>query len=290
VSLQVIMLQHYQGERLRAPDLRDEYDELTTFRSLHIRSLHDAWGIALGLEVYLIAGTTFAVSPGLAYDRLGRELPLPTAQTTPDFTGAAGDGVYQLVLTLSNAGQPLLRWLTAAETRLGVDVPLLALTLSGGNVTLDFTIRRFAQPLSRPHIAYGLTAAEQRWKIWSKGGGERRVGFGIRVDTKSAGFVTAPLYVAKLQQSANTLFVGQPNVGQVQMYVFTSIANATTTGFTFRVVFAGLVPAARAGARPPQDLRNIYQRFLGGNLPFRVAWMGVEPIEPCAPSGLEGVV
>jgi hypothetical protein len=290
MSVRALRLQHYQGERLRAADLRDDNDELTTFRALHIRTLHDAWGIALGLDVYLVAGTTFSVNPGLAYDRLGRELLLPAAQSTPALDADAGDGIYDLVLTLAASGQPQIRWQPETTTHLGVDVPLLAVQIADGALaSVDFSIRRYAQPLARPHIGYGLTAVEQRWKLWSKAGGERKVGFGVRVDTTSAGFVGTPLYVASLQLSGNALFVGQPNAGQVQMYLFTSIANATSSGFTFRVVVGGEPPVPSESHQSPPDVHGIYQRFVGGNFPFRVAWMGVEPNDVIATSGLEGI-
>jgi len=287
VSRQVVKLRHYQGERLRASDLREDDNELTTFRQLHIRALHDAWGIALGLEVYLVTGAQFAVSSGLAYDRLGREIVLQTAQSAPALTADAGDGSYYLVIRTSDDRQPLLHWRTVADTQLGVDVPLLAAQITSGALdTVDFAVRRYTRPLSRPHIAHGLTALEQRWRVWRKAGGERQVGFGMRVDTSAAGFVTTPFYVASIHQSGNALLVGKPNATQVQMYIFKSIANVSPTGFTLRVVIAGPPPTAQAAGAPPPSVHDIFQRFSAGNLPFRVAWIGLEPLEACAPIGL----
>jgi len=285
--LQPVRVRHYQGERLNAGDLRADDADATAMRQLHVRTLHDAWGIALGLAVYLNSGADFIVAAGLAYDRLGREIVLAQPRTAPGLTGAEGDGVYQLAAALADTGEPELRWHRATAIRLGLDVPLVAVTIVNGNLdptSFDFTVRPYAQPLTRPHIAYGLTPREQRWRIWRKGGGEREIGFGLRVDTSAAGFVGIPFYVASLQMNGNALFVTRLNAAAVQMYVFGSLANATRTGFTYRVVIAGLPP--QSGAAPPPSVQDVFKRFVTGQLPFQVAWTGIEPIDGFAPSGL----
>jgi hypothetical protein len=287
---QAVRVRHHQGQRLSGSDARTEDAQSNAMRQLHIRTLHDAWGVALGMDVYLDSGADFIVNAGLAYDRLGREIVLAQARSAPPLTAEHGDGVYQLVAALSDASEPLLRWNAADATRLGLEVPLVAVTIAHGILdtgSFNFNVRPYAQPLTRPHIAYGLSPREQRWRIWRKGGGEHELGFGIRVDTTAAGFVGTPFYVASLQMSANSLFVGPANATQVQMYVFGSLANATRTGFTFRVVIAGLAPrTVPAGAKPPPSTQDVFKRFVAGNLPFQVAWTGIEPIEACAPSGL----
>jgi hypothetical protein len=289
-AVHALRVHHYQGERLLAADLRAEDDQATAMRQLHVRTLHDAWGVALGLDVYLDTGAHFVVASGLAYDRLGREIALAQPRRAPPLTGEQGDGVYQLVAALSDAGDPELRWHADGETRLGLEVPLVAVSIVEGDLDLnsfDLNVRPYAQPLTRPHIAYGVTPREQRWRIWRKGGGEREIGFGLRVDTSAAGFVGMPFYVASLQLSGNSLFVGQANATQVQMYVFGSLANATRTGFTYRVVIAGLPPARPVPpAKAPPSVQDVFKRFLAGNLPFQVTWTGIEPVEACAPSGL----
>jgi hypothetical protein len=288
MSTQVVRLRHYQGERLRGADLREEYDELTALRQLHIRAIHDAWGVALGLEVQLTGGGHVAavVNAGLAYDRLGREILLHVAQIAPDLPADARDGIYQLVLALSDDARPLLRWRAEGDTQLGIDIPLIAAAITQGAIGgLDFKVRHYTQPLARPHIAYGVVPAEQRWKTWRKAGGERQIGFGVRVDTTSAGFVNTPIYIASVQQSGNALFVGRPNATEVPMYIFTSVANTTRTGFTFRVVIAGLAPSSQAMGGAPPSVHDIFQRFKDGNLPFRVSWIGLESIEACATAG-----
>jgi hypothetical protein len=288
-GLHPVRVVHYQGERLRAADLRAEDGQATSMRQLHVRTLHDAWGVALGLDVYLEAAE-FVVARGLAYDRLGREIALTQPRRAPPLSGESEDGVYQLVAGLSASGGPELRWRAARDTRLGLDVPLVAVTIVNGVVDLDsfdVNVRPYAQPLTRPHIAYGLTPREQRWRVWRKGGGDREIGFGLRVDTSSAGFVGMPFYVASLVRSSNSLFVGAANATQVQMYVFGALANATRTGFTYRVVFAGPPPATgRPAGQTPPSVQDVFRRFVAGNLPFQVAWTGIEPSEACAPTAL----
>jgi hypothetical protein len=287
-SLRAVRVRHYQGERLRAADLQADAAHATSMRQLHVRTLHDTWGVALGLEVYL-EGSTFLVGRGLAYDRLGREIVVLQPLAAPPLSGDDGDGVYALVARLSPTGQPELQWHLAGDVRLGVEVPLVAVPISAGAVDLNavnFNVRPYAQPLTRPHIAYGLTPREQRWRVWRKGGGEREIGFGLRVDTTAAGFVGMPFYVASLQLSSNSLFVGPSNATQVQMYVFGSLANATRTGFTYRVVFAGPPPTPAAGAAPPPSVQDVFKRFNAGNLPFQVVWTGIEPVDAFVPGDL----
>jgi hypothetical protein len=286
---QAVRVRHYQNERLTGGDIRADDAQSNAMRQLHIRTLHDAWGVALGMDVFMSNGQGFVVTAGLAYDRLGREIVLAEARSAPPLSADDGDGIYQLVAAVSDAGEPVLRWHSAGTTRLGLEVPLVAVSIVQGSLdtgSFNFNVRPYAQPLTRPHIAYGLTPREQRWRVWRKGGGERLLGFGIRVDTTAAGFIGTPFYVASLQMSANSLFVGPANATQVQMYVFGSLANATRTGFTFRVVIAGLAPQAAIGnAKPPPSVLDVFNRFVaaGGTLPFQVAWTGIEPLETFAP-------
>ena len=46
-----------RGQRLEARDLHDDHRRDARLRELHVRHLHDTWGIALGFEVTGIRDT-----------------------------------------------------------------------------------------------------------------------------------------------------------------------------------------------------------------------------------------
>ena len=285
-ALTAVRVRYATGQRLSVTDMQADDATATSMRELHVRTLHDAWGIAVGLDVYLDGGVLF-VGPGLAYDRLGREIILSRPRIAPRMPAGLADGLYQLVIAVADQDAEIeLAWRHVSETRLGLEVPLVAAARANHALlvtSFDFNVRLYAQPLTRPHIAYGLSPREQRWRIWRKGGGEREIGFGLRVDTTAAAFVGIPFYVASLQMNSTSLFVGPANASQVQLYVFGSLANATRTGFTYRIVIAGQAPAGTpAGAAAPPTAADIFRRYHSGNLPFQVAWTGIEPLDSAA--------
>src|SRR3954465_11706168 len=68
-----VRLRHVDGELLRRRDLADEAAAETDRRGLHVRAVHDTWGVALGYEVGL-ASDVMTVGPGVAYDCAGQEI------------------------------------------------------------------------------------------------------------------------------------------------------------------------------------------------------------------------
>jgi hypothetical protein len=70
-------LNYYNSQFLKEEDFRDEQLYHNQMRYFHNRALH-TWGIVQGLEVKPVAGTSkVTVAPGIAIDRLGREIVLP---------------------------------------------------------------------------------------------------------------------------------------------------------------------------------------------------------------------
>ncbi|HEX8852993.1 MAG TPA: hypothetical protein VF754_05875 [Pyrinomonadaceae bacterium] len=77
-------LNYYNSQFLKEDDFRDEQLYHRQMRHVHNRALH-TWGIVEGLEVAAVKGASqVTVTPGIAIDRLGREVVLP------DATGATG--------------------------------------------------------------------------------------------------------------------------------------------------------------------------------------------------------
>jgi hypothetical protein len=206
--IDVQRLRHVPRELLRSRDLRDQAAFGDQLRWWHNRALHDAFGVASGLSVALAAGGASAlVQPGIAYDRVGRELlvfaprlvPLP-AQQQPmtlviryreDRQGTGANLVWQ---PPGQAGRD--------PCGPGAGVPLAQLTYAGGAPTLTAVSPR-SRPLARPRIGNGSTPADSTpWQLWEfmAGPGQAFVlGLQITVDTSAAGFAEVPCYFAWLQ-------------------------------------------------------------------------------------------
>jgi hypothetical protein len=70
---------YWQGQLLRSVDFRDQSAIAAQLRWWHNRALHNAYGIAEGLQVTR-DGNVVTVKPGVAYDCFGRELMLSKPQ------------------------------------------------------------------------------------------------------------------------------------------------------------------------------------------------------------------
>jgi hypothetical protein len=314
---QAVRLRHYQGQRLIAGDLQDEYDNLAWLRRLHVVGLHNTWGIALGFEVSL-AQSGILVTPGFAYDCFGREIILsqPRLIAFPAELPNAPDG-YNLVMRYdTELGQrqalldgglcqpecdhPAFAWQRPEQTRLGQDVPLLRVVLLDGAPAIDLDIRRYTQPLARPHIGNGVTPPTQVWQAWRF---RELVFLQTDIDTSTAGFVGAPFYIASLAfdvalvtaarerslTSSTIEAAGDDPARDLLPYIFTGIASPSfaddelvpprqpsASGFTFRIT---LEPTREQGVQGFGDrLMSVNESRQTLAFPFmRVTWLGVEP-------------
>lgn len=290
-------LRHYQGQRLQAADLQDEYDNLTALRALHVIGLHDTWGIALGFTVQMGSkgSNTVGIAPGLAYDARGHEIVLTSTRPVggpqggrpiPDNTPITLVMRYDEDLGQREAGRewapctdngnppgrerPLFAWKQADAVQLGLDVPLLSVRLQNGLIdegSLDLSVRHYAQAQTRPHIAAGITPKEQDWEPWQPQRGQL-LGLQTWVDTREAGFVGRPYYEA-------TLVLGGSQASSLavlrRFFLIPSIANESAGGFRFRLLLAqGGQRLALAATQPAQPT-------------LQVSWLGVEPVDGCAP-------
>jgi hypothetical protein len=315
---QAMRLRHYQGQRLTAGDLQDEYDNLAWLRRLHVVGLHNTWGIALGFEVSLAQGGIL-ITPGFAYDCFGREIVLSQMRQIgfpPDLSNAP-DG-YNLVMRYdTELGQrqafsddvfcrpecdrPAFTWQRAEQTRLGQDVPLVRVVLLDGAPAIDLDIRRYTQPLARPHIGNGVTPPTQVWQAW----GAREVVFlQTDIDTSAAGFVGTPFYIASLafdvalvtaarerSLTGSASGVGDDPGRILIPYIFMGIASPSladaelgptlqpsASGFTFRIT---LESTRAQGVRSFGDrLTSVSESRETLRFAFmRVTWLGVEPAD-----------
>jgi hypothetical protein len=256
-------LRYEQGQQLRSRDRRDQVAIEAQLRWWHNRGVHNAFGVAEGLDVEPIDGVgAVEVRPGLAYDCRGRELilqrprkvPLPPAREegAEDFLLVAryressdyprrGDragvcvpgGRYASLLLES----PRLEWIPKRAWTPEQGVPLAGVRLTGaGPEFVEGFVRPRARARARPLIATGSTLpGATAWQVWEEfpngqQGRAELLGFQVEVDTSSAGFVETPCYFAWLRGS---LWNQPPQVFVVAP--FQHIANPSRNGFTFRL-------------------------------------------------------
>jgi hypothetical protein len=305
-------LRHYQGQRLQAADLQDEYDNLTWLRGLHVIGLHDTWGIALGFSVQMgpANSNTVLIAPGLAYDAHAHEIVLTGTYAVggpqggapiPDNTPITLVMRYDADLGQREAGRewvpctdsglppgrerPLFAWRQAGDVRLGLDVPLLAVRLLNGKIdagSLDQSVRHYAQAATRPHIAAGLTPKEQVWELWQQGTGENIHTLGVQtwVDTRDGGFVGTPYDEATLVLAAsNDLSLALLS----RFFIIPSVAEESAAGFRFRLLLAQGSDLRVAFLAQGSTLGVFASSRRPAPLVFQVSWLGVEPVDGCAP-------
>jgi hypothetical protein len=303
------------GQRLDARDLRDDHRRDGRLRQLHVRHLHDTWGIALGFEVtasstldgFGRAGSAeIVVGPGYAVDGQGRDL-LLAESIQPSLPAVDG----RFVLTVAyredsefpdSSGLPApgidngldlrqervrFAWRTPEEVRFGPEVPLSQITIANGAMTggLDFTVRRYTQPLLRPHIDMRVTEeGRSGWKDWLGGPPEVRqeLGLELEVDTSEAGFTGTPFYFAVVQGDFANRPEGpplfEPNLwpqGEATFSVDSMgfISTATAKKFIYRILNVGRYPFLRKVTPAEAESRR-----------WRVAWLGLEPVGGCEPT------
>lgn len=307
---------YFEGQLLTAHDLQDDVAYEARMRGLHVRALHNTWGVALGFSVARKAGNVVEISPGVAYDCHGREIvssrTLNIGRPPRPSHSRADAWLYDLLIryrepeTRGNAGvncpgglspgeeQPLWRWRFAGdadqaenggaapeEMRLGEEVPLarFRITAQGELDPPDFSVRYSAQGLVRPHIASGSVETALTFN-------EEQAAYTIAVDTAAAGFSSVPFYFAAI-------------------YVPAVLAFPTTSRFTFAGPFLTVRAPARtrflldvrlglatgfddvgltAGAVVRRAASAVATAVATAAVPpATVTWLGIEPVGGCAP-------
>lgn len=286
---------YWRGQLLEADDFRLQEHTFEQVRWWHARAMHDAVGVAHGLETAVEAGPPrmVKVSPGLAYDGFGRELMI-TADTRLPLPEPAADG---LLLVLSWA-DPRRAMRCACGCRGAAVTPAtlswirsLALTCShvvigqirDGVVRPDF--RPLAvRPLRRPQLATGETSrTNTAWEPWVVTGFDasgrlirKTVGIQTRVDTTAAGFVGVPHYFARHLWNQTT--GEQPDRFSP---AFPAIDDPQERRFTYRLLMEGIVRQAVDVAAPLEPIEELDFRqgvvllgdahgFLAGDLAVRL--------------------
>ena len=272
----------YEGSRLTRRDLADAIEHEARMLELHVRAVHDTFGIAFGLGVTLATGArSVVVQPGLAYGCRGASVLLHSPTTLAAPPASVGGTRFDLVLVAAQArgacaaaeidctgeripARASLRWRAADDDEhCDCDVPDDAIDLgrfvrsSTGTLTgPDNTRRRRVRGLVRPHVASGITAAGAL--TWAQGTSD----LVASIDTSAAGFTTTPVYLVQI--ASPTPWTG----GLVAPFV--SVGQPSPTRFNVHLSIA---------AKPPALVLLFAQIDLAREL--SIAWTGVESAADC---------
>jgi hypothetical protein len=270
-------IRYFQHQKLTARDLEDSVTYETRMHGMHLRGLHDTWGIALGYEVSLSGERDrVIIGPGIAYDCHGRAIissrvlqaelpPLPANFSTKTDRSRTLDLVISFRqgagLSLGNyhclsdgpslaEERPDWRWVPvesidggatpdlAEGVRLGEEIPLARFVIDEKTGISD-------PDYSHRRSAQGLVrphfgSGKQREAFQFS---ESQLAFTVHIDTSAAGFTTTPRYFANLESHPflNALDEDDPDQLQLLRFVqgpFLTIRNASTTGFDLDIRFA----------------------------------------------------
>ena len=228
-------VRYWQGQLLASDDLNTQLRVDEELRRLHNRSVHEPYGIAIGLELERDETTkkiktdeddNVTLSCGLAYDCAGRELVLQSqrALALPDEFPAT------LVITRDDTAPDgiALKWKAQQEINPNTQIALVRLTQGLPNPTADPAFRPVvSRPLARPRIATGQTIPGQTtWQPWKIG--DIEVGVKVDIDTSASGFTRDPHYFAEV-------IPGNPTADFIPAW-FASIDAPSTNGFTFQLM------------------------------------------------------
>ena len=285
--------------------MRDEQRRHDRLRRLHVRYLHDTWGIALGFEVRKAEDNrAVVVGPGYAVDGTGRDILLAesihvSVPTIQDLTPVVLTMRYQEdaafrdrpeLAALCLCGgldprheRPLFAWRLPDEVRFGPEVPLVQVVVEAGVIQgeLDGRVRRYTQPLVRPYIGWGET--EPGRTGWHQRDDDGDI-LEVVVDTSEVGFTRVPYYFATLQgdfgNRSEEAPLMQPDVWPTgnATHLFPGrrgifITDAGREHFTYRIIAAPGLPFRRAITASEAESRQ-----------WTVAWVGLEPVSGCEPA------
>lgn len=286
LSLDVDRITWREGQRLIARDLQDDRERRAVLRRLHVRHVHDTWGIATGFEIGAAAPSTVAVGPGHAIDDAGRDLVLSTslALSVPDVDGpslfvlvatylpdcgftSASNGAVCLDAPLNpRRERPAFAWRDPLDLRPGPEIPLCHVVVEKGVIkgAVQTRVRRYARRLVRPYIATGVSDVDDDgWKPWWRT--NILIGFEREVNTADAGFTSLPVYLADVVVTAPDPKHPADEVSSMIAAGHGHILRATASSFVYRLI----VPEPFV-----LTMRNTWA----------VAWTGIEPLSGCPPA------
>jgi hypothetical protein len=278
------------GQALLSRDFRDQAAVDEQLRWWHVRGVHGAFGVALGLALVPDRKNPIFVAPGLAFDAFGRELLLGERREIPPLPTAAGSAFTLMLRRLPDSGpsQDLtgaclgappvstgnaeLVWVPSSQLSPADGVPLAR--FAKGAWDPDFRPPQ-ARALARPRVASGATlVGGTSWELWEEtlqgpNGHKLALGVQVWVDTRTAGFTAPPcVFVSVLGNDP------QSEGGAFSVPEAEHVARTTTQGFLFRTRVGTLQQTG------PGSISASSQLF-SARLSFAVCWLAVQmPASP----------
>lgn len=288
-------MRYWQGQALRSGDLNDQLSYEAQKRWWHNRALHDAFGIAFGLEVagpHGENGTYFVtVEPGVAYDAFGRELVLVEEERValPELSPGNGVEVWTLLARLPVARdcaarpqttRPVMFWKRADQVLHADGVPLA----HAKRIEATLTLARIDEVLPTVRLRKVRVKALNRPKI---GGGSTTVGatnwvheervealrlhspapgvvlIKVDIDTSAAGFTEVPCYFVSLQGS-----LAEADRTGATRFFSDNVAATAQSHFTYTVTLSTV--------RKPRVADPGAKILLAARRHLHVAWLGIQ--------------
>jgi hypothetical protein len=285
---------YWQGQLLRSVDFHDQSAIAAQLRWWHNRAVHNAYGIAEGLQVTR-NGNTVTVEPGVAYDCFGRELMLsqPQILTIPaDLEDSFLLAQYQDISSSNHQNElsqaclpakfkltqrPRLLWKPSHSVKVR-DGVILTRLINQTTVCFapDFIPPR-ARAIARPRIGSGTTVpGATAWIPWRVSDGSQQIlaGYQVEIDTSSAGFTEIPCYFAWLQGSSWS----SPK-GQFLFASFGHISKVSVEQLTFNLWLPQIQTWGLSSIeRTNQALDTEFLTFAQQQKLY-VSWLGIQPFE-----------
>ena len=251
-----------QGQLLASDDFKDQQRMEETRRWMHNAAMHNTWGVAAGFgfsvsgsdQTQWRRGGTITVSPGIAYDCFGRELILSGPRAFPrtifeDDNGGIRPEFYGEMYLVAEYHKPVRRqefcsgpghmatlqtsllWKTRREVQFGPDVPIIVVTFGETTASVAPFQGGRIHGSRRPKIGSGhILVSHTNLHVWTipfpTPVRPTAIGFEVHIDTREAGFQTAPCYAAWF--SGWSLFVAfRPLI---------SLTDEAPDGFTLHVL------------------------------------------------------
>ena len=243
------------GQPLSSIDLNEDLQREKRLWRLHMRYLHDTWGIAAGLEVKKQDNKNVLIERGSAVDQEGYFLSVSEAalKPIPQFKGPEG-----LVLSVSRRVESTacscastfdprspgnsaggmasadFSWLPPDRVHWGLQIPLAHAVLQDGEIRgdLDFQVRQYIRSLDQASFGWGLTEpGRSGWKVWSDEH-QRDLGLELVVNTSEAGFSKSPHYFAVIHGDFSRHPIGSP-LGSLEASSIGAQVSFPLNGFSF---------------------------------------------------------
>lgn len=247
-------VRYWQGQLLASRDLRTQIDSDAELRALHNRSIHGAYGVAVGLNLSLVVNKEQKIigelACGVAYDCNGRALHVEASREVALPPPATDPIVLVVSHDPSRDGGIAPIWKLPREIDPFREIAVAGLIFDAGTPNLDPNFKPVvARPIARPRLATGTTiAGETPWKSWKIA--DEEIGVEVTIDTSAAGYTQIPHYFAEAVEGNPSPAAPNSGVPKRDLVWFASIAEPSPESFKLQLMLRGIARQALSFADP----------------------------------------